>query len=281
MSNSRLPTLFIPHGGGPCFFMDPPPGLPRDLWEPMAAHLRGIPQAIGARPRAILVISGHWECPRLTVQSAARHSLLFDYYGFPEHTYQLAYPVAGDPALAARVRELLAAQGFESDEDRERGLDHGVFVPFKLIYPHADVPIVQLSLRQGLDPVEHLRIGHALKPLRAEGVLIVGSGMSYHNLRHFMTAEPAVVQASDRFDAWLNQAATAAPAERERALSHWAEAPGARVCHPRSEHLIPMMVAAGAAGEDSGHRIYHQRLLGKLISGFQFGAAAAPWAAAK
>ena len=147
---SRLPTLYIPHGGGPCFFMDPSPGLPTDMWDRMAAYLRGIAATLPTRPRALLVISAHWETRQLTVNAAEQSPLLFDYYGFPEHTYQLTYPVAGSPELAARVRALLSAAGIGSAEERQRGLDHGVFVPFKLIYPEADIPLVQLSLLQGI-----------------------------------------------------------------------------------------------------------------------------------
>ena len=268
----RLPTLYIPHGGGPCFFMDPPPGLPRDLWERMGAYLRGIDASIGGRPKSVLVISGHWETERPTVNTGTRPPLLFDYYGFPEHTYRLTYPAAGSPSLARRVRELLSAADIPSDEEPERGLDHGVFVPFKLIYPDADVPVVQLSLNRTLDAATHLAIGRALAPLRDEGVLIVGSGMSYHNLRTFYSDDPSVVRPAEDFDRWLTDAVTEPdPAARERKLSAWHQAPGARAAHPRPEHLIPLMVAAGAAGEDIGRRTYNEPLLGKPISGFQFG----------
>jgi aromatic ring-opening dioxygenase catalytic subunit (LigB family) len=275
MSGEKLPTLYIPHGGGPCFFMEVAPGLPPDLWHGMAMHLRGIGAAIKPRPRAILVISAHWECPRPTVQPAARHALLFDYHGFPEHTYRLTYPAPGSPELAGRVRELLALAGLDSGEDAERGLDHGVFVPFKLIYPQADIPMLQLSLQSGLDPATHVRIGNALEPLRSEGVLIVGSGMSYHNLREMFSQRPEAGQAAQQFDDWLAAVIAAGQGERERALTQWEQAPGARACHPRSEHLIPLMVAAGAAGADPGRRTYNERVLGKMISGFQFGVAAA------
>lgn len=268
----RLPTLYIPHGGGPCFFMETPPGLPRDLWEKMAAYLRGIDASIGVRPTAALVISAHWEAPRPTVGTAARPLLLFDYHGFPEHTYRLTYPAPGSPALARRVRELLSAAGIESDEDAERGLDHGVFVPFKLIYPAADVPMVQLSLQRGLDAATHVSIGRALGPLRAEGVLVVGSGMSYHNLGDMFADEPRASQAAEDFDRWLNDAVSEpTAAARARQLAAWRDAPGARAAHPRAEHLIPLMVAAGAAQQDRGRRTYSERLLGKAISGFQFG----------
>ncbi len=187
---TRLPTLFIPHGGGPCFFMEPPPSAPQ-LWDRLAAYLRGIDASLGRRPRAVLVISGHWEAARPTLNTAAQPPLLFDYHEFPEHTYHLHYPAPGSPVLASRVRELLDSAAIESDSDDARGLDHGVFVPFLLVYPQADVPIVQLSLQAGLDPAAHLAIGRALAPLRDEGVLIVGSGMSYHNCAN---SSPAAVR---------------------------------------------------------------------------------------
>ncbi len=268
---TRLPTLFIPHGGGPCFFMDPPPSAPR-LWDRMAGYLRGIDAGLGQRPRAVLVISAHWEAARPTVNSAAQPPLLFDYYGFPEHTYRLQYPAAGSPVLAARVRELLGSAGIEADEDDARGLDHGVFVPFLLVYPQADVPIVQLSLQAGLDPAAHLAIGRALAPLRDEGVLIVGSGMSYHNLREFFSSGSATLQAAERFDTALTAAVDGTPpAQRDARLTEWKQMPDALAAHPRPEHLLPLMVAAGAAGADPGRRVYHDHLLGKALSAFQFG----------
>ncbi len=271
-TSARLPTLYIPHGGGPCFFMDTPPGLPRDLWVGMGNYLRGIDASLDARPQSVLVISGHWETERPTVNTATRPPLLFDYYGFPEHTDRLSYPVAGSPALARRVRELLTTAGISSDEEPERGLDHGVFIPFKLIYPDADIPIVQMSLNRNLDAATHLGIGRALAPLRDEGVLIVGSGMSYHNLRDLYSSDPRVMGAAADFDSWLTEAVTERDSVmRERKLAAWHQAPGARAAHPRPEHLIPLMVAAGAAGEDPARRSYNELLLGKPVSGFQFG----------
>jgi aromatic ring-opening dioxygenase catalytic subunit (LigB family) len=267
----RWPTLFIPHGGGPCFFMDPMPGLPAGLWDRMAGYLRGIDASLGARPEAILVISGHWEADRPTVNASERPPLLFDYYGFPEETYRLTYPVAGWPTLAARIRSLLLGAGIPSDEDRIRGLDHGVFVPFKVMYPAADVPLVQLSLVGHRDPAAHLSIGRALAPLRDEGVLIVGSGMSYHNLRSFFADEPGSNHAAESFDRWLNDVVTAPDDRRQEGLTSWRVAPGARAAHPTPEHLLPLMVAAGAAAGAAGRRTYHDYLMGKPISGFQFG----------
>ncbi len=266
----RLPTLYIPHGGGPCFFMDVQPGFPADLWERMAAYLRGIDASLGVRPKAVLVISAHWEEAVPTVNVAARPPLLYDYYGFPEHTYRLTYPAPGSPALAARVRELFAGAGIASAEDAGRGLDHGVFVPFKLIYPDADVPMVQLSLIAGLDAQAHLAFGRALAPLRDEGVLIVGSGMSYHNLRNLFAPEGG--REAESFDRWLAETVAEPDTDlRNRKLASWHGAPGALASHPRSEHLIPLMVAAGAAAGDRGRRTYQDQLVGKAVSAFQFG----------
>lgn len=267
--SQRLPTLFIPHGGGPCFFMDPPPQAPH-LWDSMAAYLRGLAEAVGQKPKALLIISGHWETERPTLNIGARPGMLFDYYGFPEHTYRLSYPAPGAPELAPRVQQLLAEAGFASDLDAERGYDHGVFVPMMLSYPDADIPVLQLSLQQDLDAAQHLAMGKALAPLRDEGVLIIGSGMSFHNLRTFFG--PAGDAESEAFDAWLGDAATDPdPAARAAKLAAWDQAPFARAAHPREEHLLPLMVAAGAAGTDPGRRTYSDHLGGKALSGFQFG----------
>ena len=262
-----LPTLYIPHGGGPCFFVDPPPQDPH-MWDGLASYLRGIDASLGVRPKAVLVISGHWETERPTVNVAERPTLLFDYYGFPEHTYRLKYPVAGAPDLEPRVRSLLAGAGFDLGVESKRGLDHGVFVPFLLVYPHADVCRMQLLWRYSLDPGLHLAIGQALAPLRKQGVLIVGSGMSYHNLAAMFSGRGA--EAAAAFDSWLGEAVKD-PTSRDQRLKAWHGAPGGRESHPRAEHLIPLMVAAGAADGDPGVRTFNESIAGKPISGFQFG----------
>jgi aromatic ring-opening dioxygenase catalytic subunit (LigB family) len=196
-----------------------------------------------------------------------RPPLLFDYYGFPPESYELTWPAPGDAALAQRVRGLLEGAGFKTGADAQRGFDHGTFVPLKLTYPAADVPTVQLSLKRGLDPAEHLAMGRALAPLRDEGVLLVGSGMSYHNLRAFGPAGhgPAAV-----FDEWLRDAMATDPAERARRLEQWAKAPSARDAHPREEHLLPLMVVVGAAGDDRASVAYGGTLRGLKISAFHF-----------
>jgi aromatic ring-opening dioxygenase catalytic subunit (LigB family) len=270
-SGKRLPTLFISHGGGPWPFMESAFGPP-GMWDGLDAYLRSIDRDIGRRPQAVLVVSAHWEEAQPTVNTGRLPPLLFDYYGFPEHTYRLSYPAPGSPAVAARVRELLAGAGIETAADAARGFDHGVFIPFMLIYPGADVPIVQLSLQQGLDPAFHLAIGRALAPLRDEDVLIVGSGLSYHNLRQLMSMDEQVIRDAEAFDTWLTKAVEQPDAtERERRLIAWETAPGARACHPRSDHLVPLFVAAGAAGNDLGRRSYSDHMLGKAVSAFRFG----------
>ncbi len=266
-NQALLPTLFIPHGGGPCFFMDWTMGPP-DTWVRMADFLKNLGASVGRRPKAVLVISGHWEEPEFTIGSGINPSLIYDYSGFPPHTYQLKYAAQGAPELALRVQELLRAAEIHAATNPDRGWDHGVFIPFKLIFPDADVPIVQISLKAGLDPTEHIAAGRALAPLRKEDVLIVGSGMSFHNLRGFRPG--GVVEASDQFDQWLTDAVID-PDSRERKLVGWANAPAAREAHPREEHLIPLMVAAGAGRGDTGRKIFSDRVMGATVSAFQFG----------
>lgn len=271
MTTAKFPTLFVPHGGGPCFFMD---WNPPDAWDGMANWLRSVAGLVGARPQAVLVISAHWEAPAFTVNTQAAPGLLYDYYGFPAHTYELTYPAPGAPALAAEVRGLVAAAGLPVAEENERGLDHGVFVPFKLIYPDADIPIVQLSLRVGLDPAAHIAAGRALAPLREQGVLIVGTGMSYHNMQRFQRDGKGFDPDSQRFDTWLANTVARPAAEREQALVGWERAPAARAAHPQEEHLLPLHMAAGAASGDGGWQVFQDRVLGSTQSAFMFGSAA-------
>jgi aromatic ring-opening dioxygenase catalytic subunit (LigB family) len=261
-----LPTLFIPHGAGPCFFMDWTRG-PADTWDKTAAWLKGLISELPERPKAILVVSGHWEEPVFTVGSSEKPPMLFDYYGFPEETYRLRFDAPGSPGLAKRVRELLGRAGFPTAEDPARGYDHGVFVPLKLVTPEADIPVVQLSLRDDLDPAAHLAAGRALAPLRDEGVLIVGSGMSWHNMRGF---SPAFTGKSEAFDAWLGDA-MADPARRDEAIRHWRNGPYAREAHPREEHLAPLFVAAGAAEGEPGRVAFRDKAMDVAISGYEFG----------
>ena len=241
----------------------------RDTWRDLETYLRGFMATLAEQPRAILAISGHWEEGVPTVNAGARPPLLFDYGGFPEHTYRLAWPAPGQPVLAARVRELLSAAGIANETEATRGWDHGIFVPLKVMVPGADVALVQLSLQRGLDPVAHLAIGRALKPLRDEGVLILGSGQTYHNMRGFFGGE-AVDPKAEVFDAWLCSAMVDGET-RDGALVRWEDAPSAREAQPHEDHLLPLMVAAGAASGEPGTVHFHGHALGKPISGFRFG----------
>jgi aromatic ring-opening dioxygenase catalytic subunit (LigB family) len=262
-----MPVAYVPHGGGPWPFVKTGIGAPEEQ-EALATYLRGVSALPPSKPEALLVISAHWEAPVPTVMSAAHPPMLYDYYGFPPESYSITWPAPGHPAVAARVRAVLGEAGFSTAADDARGFDHGTFVPLKLAYPEADVPTVQLSLKQGLDPEEHLAIGRALAPLREEGVFVVGSGMSYHNLRAF---GPPAAPAAEAFDTWLREAATEEPGERDRRLADWARAPSARQAHPREEHLMPLMVVAGAAGGDRGRCAYDGTILGLRVSAYSYG----------
>jgi aromatic ring-opening dioxygenase catalytic subunit (LigB family) len=266
-TQARLPVVYLPHGGGPWPFVELGLGS-RAERDALRLYLESVRDLPGQPPRAVLVISAHWEEPQPTVMSGANPPLLFDYYGFPPESYQLTWPAPGAPEVAQRVRQLLGAAGIEARDNPERGFDHGAFVPLKLTYPDAEVPTLQLSLKAGLDPSEHLAIGRALAPLRDEGVFIVGSGMSYHNMRGF---GPQGRAASAAFDAWLGRAITSAPATREALLASWQQAPAARAAHPREEHLLPLMVVAGAAGDDPGRIAFHGTFLSTEISAHAFG----------
>ena len=263
------PSLYIPHGGGPCFFMDWP-GNPH-IWDNMAAMLRSIPERIPQPPKAILLITAHWEAPVFTFAGGIWPALEYDYYGFPPHTYELTYKAPGAPELAHKAAGLLRDAGIEALVDDTAPWDHGVFIPLKVAYPDEDVPVLAMSLKQGLNPAEHIAAGKALQALRADNVLLIGSGLSYHNLRAFFSPSAQDAQASEAFDDWLNQTAALAEDARSEALSQWSAAPGARQVHPREEHLMPVMIVAGAGGEDHGSAFYKDHVFGKAVSAIGFG----------
>lgn len=274
-SPGRLPTYFISHGGGPWPWMD-------EMRVPMAAltaSLQGITRELGGLPRAVLCVSAHWEASRFTVLSTARPQMVYDYGGFPPHTYSVQYPAPGAPDVAQRISTLLQAAGIAVAQDSERGFDHGTFAPLAVMYPEAQVPVLQLSLKAGYDPAEHLAVGRALRALRDEGVLIVGSGLSFHNLR---LRGPAALAPSKAFDGWLHSVLEGqSPAARSASLLAWDQAPAARIAHPSEDHLLPLMVALGAAEDEVASTVYHETngMLGWTMSSWRFGAlpaAAAP-----
>ncbi|OYW16633.1 MAG: dioxygenase [Novosphingobium sp. 12-64-8] len=267
------PVYFLSHGGGPWPWLD---GEFRRDFDWLEASLKALPGQLPERPRAVLAISGHWEEAEFTVSAAAAPGMVYDYSGFPEHTYHIRYPAPGSPELAARVAELAHGAGIAMGSDPARGFDHGTFSMMQPIYPQSDVPVVSLSMKVGYDPAAHLALGRALAPLRDEGVLIVGSGLSYHNLRAF---DARAALPSAQFDAWLRHTLLdLSPEAREAALLQWDSAPAARLAHPREDHLIPLMVAAGAAGHDPATCIYSQADLrgGVTASAYRFGADITP-----
>lgn len=262
----KFPVLFISHGGGPWPWIEER----RVDFAGTLRWLQQLPDTLPARPSAILSVSGHWEKPGFTVATAARPPMVYDYYGFPEHTYRIQYAAPGSPDLAKRVRGLIEGAGIRIAEDAERGFDHGTFVPLAVMYPNADVPIVSLSLQANLNAGEHIRMGAALQPLRDEGVLIAGSGLSYHNLRALRSSAVAG-PVSEQFEAWLTRAVEEPDIEaRNSLLSRWIEAPAARQAHPREEHLIPLMVAAGAAAASRGHCAFRDHVWGVSMASYRF-----------
>lgn len=244
-----------------------PEPLGPHAFDELGRYFEGLLASLPERPKAVLMISAHWEEERATVSTLAQPDMLFDYYGFPAHTYELHYPADGSPDLAKQVQALLSAAGIEIGTDDQRGFDHGVFVPMLKIDPEASLPVVMLSLRHDLDPAHHLAIGAALAPLRDQGVLIIGSGSSFHNLRTYFNGVPELAK---QFDDWLTETVES-PHGREEKLIGWEAAPAARACHPREEHLIPLMVAAGAAPGEAGRRVFHDIIGGKAMSGYAFG----------
>ena len=265
-----LPTYFLSHGGGPWPFMKEQYGATYDVLE---ASLADLPNQVGGLPAAVLVVSSHWEEREPTLSSGAQPPMIYDYHGFPAHTYQLQYKAPGSPALAERACSLLQGAGFQAGLDPSRGFDHGTFSMLYPVFPEAQVPVVQLSLKHGFDPLAHVAMGRALAPLRSEGVLILGSGLSYHNLRQF---GPGGRLASHEFDDWLQFALLSLPSsERTAALLNWSGAPYARMAHPREEHLMPLMVALGAAEQEEAVCVYHEdAFFGSLaVSSFRFGQA--------
>jgi aromatic ring-opening dioxygenase catalytic subunit (LigB family) len=265
----RMPVVFVPHGGGPWPFVDMGGMLSKRDDESLRSYLVGLPEQLPSRPKALLVISAHWEAPVATVMTSKAPPMFYDYGGFPPEAYQIQWSAPGDPTLAARVQELLRDAGIPVSADDRRGFDHGTFIPFKLSWPAADIPTVQLSLKSSYDPAEHIAMGRALAPLRDEGVLILGSGMSFHSFRSWRTGTS--LKDSVAFDAWLQKAATAEPELRTKLLLDWESAPGARLAHPEEDHLLPLFVVAGAAGADIGRITYSDEFFRSRLSAFHFG----------
>ena len=242
---------------------------PKAEVDALADYWRQVGQVPSSTPRALLVVSAHWEAEVPTLMTSPNPPMLYDYYGFPPAAYEIRWPAPGAPWLGARVQELLGQADIPSAVDDQRGFDHGTFVPLGRSFPKADIPTLQLSLKNGLDPKLHLALGRALMPLRDEGVFIIGSGLSYHNMRGFGSLQSD--GEAKEFDAWLQETIALPSEERDQRLTAWEQAPSARRVHPREEHLLPLMVAAGAAGDDRGSVPFSGKVFGKAICAAQFG----------
>lgn len=239
-------------------------------WDRTADFLKGLAKTLPAAPKAIVMVSAHWLESSVSVTGSPNLELLYDYYGFPAHTYELQYPAKGEPVLAKAIVQRLKDAGVPASIHPSRGFDHGMFIPMLLIFPNADIPVVQLSLNSNLDAESHLEIGKALASLRDEGILIIGSGMSFHNMRGY--GKPQFGPISDAFDDWLTQTVESDPVTRNKKLADWSAAPFARQSHPlgEEEHLLPLMVVAGAASNGMGKRVFTDRVLETTLSAFTF-----------
>jgi len=257
--------LFFSHGGGPL------PILEDEGHRSMVDFMQKLPTQL-KNPDAILVISAHWEESSATLLGSQRPPMLYDYYGFPAEAYEITYPAPGSSELAKRIIQLLEKNKIPAHIDTERGFDHGLFIPLKLMYPQADIPSLQLSLLRGLNPAAHMALGKALRELAMENILVIGSGFSFHNLRVFswnsgMGPDPR----NDAFQEWLIRVCTGQEQQDqiEQQLVNWESAPHARYCHPREEHLLPLHVCVGMAGRP-GKLIFDDLIFGKRAVAFRW-----------
>ncbi len=259
----RIQVVYFGHGGGPLPILGDP------SHKSMIDFLARLPDQLN-KPDAIIVISAHWEESRATLLGAKNPPMFYDYYGFPDEAYAIQYPAPGEPALAGKLADLLSKNGVPAQIDPQRGFDHGVFIPLKMMYPDADIPCIQLSLIRRLNAAHHINLGKALRALQTENVLVIGSGFSFHNMSAFNWQKAnSPDHENDAFQQWLIEtcAGTLSSNEIEKRLVDWENAPSARYCHPREEHLLPLHVCAGLAGE-SGKLVFDDHILGKRNVGF-------------
>lgn len=266
ISQTLSPVLFLPHGGGPL------PILGDKGHEKMVAFLKKIATKLD-EPSAILVISAHWEEEQATITSGNHPEIIYDYYGFPAEAYQIQYAAPGNSGLANEIYTQLTASGVPARLDDQRGFDHGLFVPLKLMFPQARIPCLQLSLLKNLNPRSHIALGKAIAFLREKNILIIGSGMSFHNLKTFFSNDIDSSKENEEFDHWLIKTCThpaISSEEREKRLIEWEKAPFARFCHPREEHLLPLHVCYGVACADTpvAKVVFNEEVMGKKVTSF-------------
>ena len=259
----KAQIVYFSHGGGPLPILGDPGH------KAMIDFMTRLPKRLH-KPDLILVISAHWEESAATLTGASNPPMFYDYYGFPDEAYEITYPVPGSPEYATKIAGYLQKNNIPARIDPQRGFDHGLFIPLKLMYPEADIPSLQLSLLRGLDSEAHLALGKALRELIGENVLVVGSGFSFHNLRSFSFQNiGAPDPANEAFQDWLIETCSSPipQAEREQRLVEWEKAPSARYCHPREEHLLPLHVCAAMA-EKPGEVVFDDQILGKRSVAF-------------
>lgn len=267
MTEKQPNIIYLSHGGGPLPILGDPGH------QGMIEFMQQLPRKL-LDPEAILVISAHWEEPRATLLGSAQPPMFYDYYGFPDAAYEINYPAPGNPQLANHIVSILDMAGIGAGINTQRGFDHGLFIPLNLMYPQADIPVLQLSLIDGLNPMAHLHLGTSLQNLESQNLLVIGSGFSFHNMSAFFHHDPDMLKPrNDRFQDWLIETVTGdiPMAEREKRLAAWADAPYARFCHPREEHLLPLHVCAGMAGAP-GFVIFDEKIMGIrcVAFGWQF-----------
>lgn len=256
-------VIYFSHGGGPL------PVLHDPTHEKMVEFMKDLPSRI-VKPEAIIVFSAHWEERVVTIQSGSQPGMVYDYYGFPEEAYHVKYDCKGNTQLAAQVSELFEKEGIEHRLDDERPYDHGSYIPLKMMYPDGDIPVIQVSLNHNLDPLTHLKIGKALRPLMKENLLFIGSGFSFHNMRQFdFQGEDRPDPLNDAFQDRLIEICCQEEDEGKKweYLTEWESIPGARYCHPREEHLLPLLVCAGISVKQ-GKKIFDDYILGKRATAF-------------
>ena len=258
------PVLFIPHGAGPL------PLLGDKSHQEMIDFLKRVTSSL-VEPTAIVIISAHWEEDDVTITSGEKPSLIYDYGGFPDEAYEIKYPATGSPTLANKIYNLLRESDIEARLDKQRGFDHGLFVPLKIMFPSATIPCVQISLVRTLDPETHIRIGNALTDLRKENILIIGSGFSFHNLKAFFSQSTGKSDTkNEAFEEWLIDTCTNDDIlcnDRKTKLIKWSDAPFARYCHPREEHLLPLHVCYGMS-DSAAKLVFDGNVAGKKASAF-------------
>ena len=257
-SQNKAQIVYLSHGGGPL------PLLGDTGHRAMIEFMQQLPSQL-KKPEAILVISAHWEERVATLLGAQKPVMFYDYYGFPNEAYKISYPAPGSPELAERIAGLLNRKGINTQIDTQRGFDHGIFIPLKLMYPDAGIPALQLSLLRGLNSTAHIKLGKALRGILSENILVIGSGFSFHNMSAFSwqginSPDPA----NDDFQNWLVEVCTGPinQSDREQRLIKWEKAPSARYCHPREEHLLPLHVCLGMANK-AAIKIFDDYILGR------------------